>query len=214
MKTHMKRHNIPKLWGLPRKGTTFVVKNNAKGVPILVVIRDYLNLAQNKREVKKAIHKKDLMVSNKLVQDEKRPVELFDTITVVPSKKYFRLTLTENGKYTIEEISEKDTKTKVSKVIGKKSIKGKQAQINLSDGRNYLSDTKCNVNDSVIIDLEKNKISKVLPIKEKADVLVIGGKHAGARAKVEKLIPESKMVLVNSGENKFNVLFEHLMVTE
>jgi small subunit ribosomal protein S4e len=170
-------------------------------------------LAQNRREVKKAIHKKDLMVSNKLVADEKKPVELFDTITIIPSKKNYRLSLGENGKYTIEEIAEKDAKSKVSKVIGKKSIAGKKTQINLLDGRNYLSDVKCNVNDSVIIDLEKNTISKVLPVKEKAEVLVIGGKHSGARAKITKLIPERKMVEVDTKENKYNVLIEHLIVT-
>jgi small subunit ribosomal protein S4e len=213
MRTHMKRHTVPKIWGLPRKGTTFVIKNNTKGVPILVVLRDYLGLAQNRREVKKAIHKKDLMVSNKLVADEKKPVELFDTITIIPSKKNYRLSLGENGKYTIEEIAEKDAKSKVSKVIGKKSIAGKKTQINLLDGRNYLSDVKCNVNDSVIIDLEKNTISKVLPVKEKAEVLVIGGKHSGARAKITKLIPERKMVEVDTKENKYNVLIEHLIVT-
>jgi small subunit ribosomal protein S4e len=213
MRTHIKRQGIPKIWGLPRKGTTFVVKNNSKGVPILVVLRDYLGIAQNRREVKKAIHKKDLMVSNKLVADEKKPVELFDTITIIPSKKNYRLVLTENGKYTVEEIADKESKSKVSKIIGKKSITGKKTQVNLLDGRNYLSDVKCNVNDSVIVDLEKNTISKVLPVKEKAEVLVIGGKHAGAKAKITKVIPEHKMAEVETKENKYNVLIEHLMVT-
>lgn len=213
MKKHMKRQTIPKIWGLPRKGTTFVMKNTTKGLPLVIALRDLLGIAQNKREVKKAVHKKDLMISNKLARDEKTPLELFDLLTIVPAKKNYSLTLTDKGKYALEEIADKDAKSKVSKVIGKKAIGEKKIQINLLDGRNYISDVKCNVNDSVTIDLVKNTISKVIPLKEKASVLIVGGKHIGTSGKITKMIPEHKMIEVETKEEKFNVLIKHIMVT-
>ncbi len=210
--SHLKRHAVPKEWPIARKGTTFVVKNTSKGVPILIVLRDMLKITQNRREVKKAIHMKHLMISNKLVNDEKKCLELFDILTIIPSKKNYRIILSEKGKYDLEEISEKDAKIKIAKIIEKKSLKNKKIQLNLGDGRNYISDIKCEVNDSVIIDLEKKKISKHIPLKEKSPVLVIGGKHAGLKGTIEKIIPELKMAEVKTKEDKFNVLIKQLMV--
>lgn len=212
--SHLKRKSIPKEWPMSRKGSTFVAKNISKGVPVLVVLRDLLKIARNRKEVKKAIHMKHLLVSKRIVNDEKKAMELFDTLTVTPSKKNYRLVLSESGKYDMEEISEKETKEKISKIIDKKTVKDKKTQLNLWDGRNYLSDVKCQVNDSVVIDLEKNKILKCLPLREKCEVLVIGGKHAGAKGTVQKIDLEEKMVEVKTKDDKFNVLIKQIMVTK
>jgi small subunit ribosomal protein S4e len=212
--SHLKRKSIPKEWPISRKGSTFVAKNISKGVPVLVVLRDLLKIVRNRKEVKKAIYMKHILVSNRIVDDEKKAMELFDTLTIIPSKKNYKLILSEHGKYDVEEISEKEAKEKVSKIIGKKVVKNKKTQLNLWDGRNYLSDIKCQVNDSVIIDLEKNKILKCLPLKEKCEVLIIGGKHAGAKGIVQKIDLEEKMVEVKTKEDKFNVLIKQIMVTK
>lgn len=214
MKRHMKRHEAPKSWPIPRKGTTFVITKNSNGLPLLIVLRDILKIAQNRKEVKFAIHEKNLLISNKLVIDDKISMELFDTLSIIPSKKHYRLVLTEKGKYGLEEIEEKDSKTKITKIIGKKSLSDKKTQLNMYDGRNYLSELKCNVNDSVILDLEKNKVSKILPLKEKSKIIVTGGKHAGAQGKIVKIIPEFKLVEIESEKDKFNVLIKHLMVLD
>jgi len=203
---------VPKNWPIARKGTKFVVKKNSNGVPVLVVLRDMMELAQNRKEVKSAIHKKHLSISGKLVANEKKSLELFDVLTVIPANKSYRLVLSDKGKFTMEEIADKEANVKVSKIIGKKMISGNKTQINLIDGRNYLSDVKCSVNDSVSIDLKKNEIKKVLPLKEKAEVLIIGGKHAGIKGKIIKLMPEDKMAEIEAGEAKFNALIKQLMI--
>lgn len=214
MAKHQKRSEAPKNWPIARKGTTFVISKNSKGVPVLVVLRDMLKVAKTRREVKKAIVKEDVLICNKKIIDEKKSMELFDTLTLVPSKKSYRLSLSEFGKYDISEISEKDAHSKVSKVIGKKSLKDKKVQINLYDGRNYVSDVKCNVNDSVVVDLDKNTITKVLPMKEGSKVLVVGGKHTGSTGKITKMIADQKMAEIESNEKTFNVLIKQLMITE
>ena len=69
---HLKRHKVPKNWPIHIKGTKYVVKATSKGVPLLIIVRNMLKLAQNRREVKKAIHLKSILVSGKVAQDEKR----------------------------------------------------------------------------------------------------------------------------------------------
>lgn len=214
MKKHMKREVVPNNWPIPRKGTTFVVKKNGNGIPVLVVLREMLRLAQNRKEVKMAIHKKDLMISNKLVNDEKKSLELFDVLTIIPAKKNYRLTLNEKGKYTTVEIKDKEATTKVSKIIGKKLLSGKKTQISLMDGRNFLSEEKCKVNDSVVVDLKKNEIKKILELKEKSNVLIFAGKHAGYTGSITKLIPEYKMAEIKTKDKTFKALIKQLVVLE
>ena len=214
MKRHLKRQATPKNWPVPRKGTTFIVTPNSKGLPVLILLRDLLKIAKDRSEVKKAIHKKDVIVSGKVVNHEKKSLELFDTLTIIPSKEHYRVVLSDKGKYDLEKIDEKGSKIKISKIIGKKTLKNKKVQINLADGRNYLFDSKCAVNDSAVIDLEKVKVAKIIPMKEKSPALVIGGKHAGMKGKITKILEESKMAEIESGDKNFRVLIKQLMVLE
>src|SRR3989339_862043 len=99
MKRHLKRQEAPKNWPIPRKGSTFVIKNNSNGIPLLILLRDVMKIAQDRKEVKQAIHKKHLLICGKPVINEKKSLEHFDILTLVPSKKNYRLVLSEKGKY-------------------------------------------------------------------------------------------------------------------
>ena len=212
---HLKRQKVPKNWPIERKGTAYIVRPNANisnGIPILVALRDMLKLAQNRKEVKKAIHAKNLLLNGFPVKDEKNSILLFDTLTIVPSNESYRLSLSEKGKFQIEKINAGEETHKVAKVINKKILKGKKTQLNLSDGRNFLSDIECNINDSVLIDLNKKKIEKCLPLKEKADVLVFAGKHAGKKANINKIDQVRKMAELTFEDKKINALIKQLII--
>lgn len=211
---HLKRQKVPKTWPIARKGTTFVVRplsNLKNGIPMLVVLRDIMKLAQNRKEVKNAINSKNILLNLKPVQDERISLTLFDLITIVPENKNYRIELTGNGKFTVKEF--KGDK-KVSKVVNKTTLKGKKVQLNLSDGKNFLSDVECKVDDSVLIDLKAKEIEKCLPLKEKANVIVFEGKHAGKSGVVNKIIDEHKMAELKIEDNVSNVLIKHLMVVQ
>ncbi len=215
--SYLRRQKIPKNWPLPRKGTAYVVKpsfSTNKGIPILIILRDLLKIAQNRREVKRALNEKNILLNEKVVRDEKHPVMLYDIITIVPEKKNYKLDLKENGKFKIEEISEKDSQNKITKIIGKKTLKGKKVQLNLIDGRNFLSDIKCSINDSALINLKENKIEKCLPLKEKAKIIIFAGKHSGKEGIIEKLDLDKKMAIIKSKDEDINVLIKQLMVVE
>jgi len=214
---HLKRQKAPKNWPIYRKGTTFVVRpltNLNKGIPILIILRDMLKTVQKRKEAKKMIHEKSVLLNNKIVKDEKNSTTLFDVITIVPLKKNYRLSLSDKGKFKLEEIKESEAGKKVSKIINKKILKGKKIQLNLIDGRNFLSDMKCKTNDSVVINFKNKKIEKCLEFCEKANAVVFGGKHAGVKGKIDKIDLKHRIVELGIGKEKINVLIKHLIVVE
>jgi|TARA_Y100000034_G_scaffold19272_2_gene21709 small subunit ribosomal protein S4e len=211
---HLKRQKTPKKWPIPRKGTAYVVRpnNNLKNsIPILIVLRDILKLAQNRKEVKKAIHSKHILLNNKILKDEKNPMLLFDILSIVPSKKHYRMELSKKGKFQIKET---EINKKISKIINRKILKGKKIQLNLSDGKNFLSDIKCNVNDSVLINLKDKKIEKCIPLKEKAKIIIIGGKHTGETGIINNINSKRKITESVIDKKNVNVLIKQLMVIE
>ncbi|MFC1710652.1 hypothetical protein ACFLZJ_00640 [Nanoarchaeota archaeon] len=142
---HLKRHKVPKNWPIPRKGTTFVVRPSSdieKGIPILIILRDILKISQTRKEVKKSLFAKHILLNQKVVRNEKNNALLFDTITIIPSKKNYRLSLSEKGKFKLEEIKNNESASKIVKIVDKKILKGKKIQLNLSDGKNFISDLK------------------------------------------------------------------------
>ena len=214
---HLKRQKAPKNWPIRRKGTAFVVSPASdikSGLPVLIAMRNVLKIAQNRKEVKKAIYVKNLLLNQKVLTDEKHPLLLFDVLTIVPSKENYRLEISEKGKFELKKISEKEANKKVSKISNKKVLKGKKVQINLLDGSNYLFNEKCKVSDTCLVDLVKNKIEKILELKEGVNVLVIEGKHAGKTGKIQKLKLDRKMVKIKTKEEELNVLLKQIMVVD
>jgi len=209
--SHLKRKNAPLKWGIPRKGAPFIPKSDLNGMPVLIALRDILKLVKNRKELKKAIYKKEILICNKEIRDEKRTIKLLDTLTIVPLKKSYRMVLSEKGKFKFEEINEQEKNTKISKIIDKKIIRGKKTQINLIDGRNFLSEIKCKVNDSVLINFKTNKIEKCIPLKENARVLIIGGKHAGEEKTIKNINSKMRIIETEDSGKKLKILVNQVM---
>jgi len=214
---HLKRQKSPKKWPINRKGTKYVVRPNFSindGVPLLLFLRDMLKIVENRKEIKVALHNKHILLNDKPARDDKNTVLLFDKVTIVPSNKYYELNLSEFGKFKANEISESSSHQKISKIKDKKILKGKKTQLNLSDGRNVLSDISCKVNDSILFDFKSKKIVKCMPLKENADVIVFAGKHTGNYGKIKKIENEKKMVELETNTGKINALIKQILVLQ
>jgi small subunit ribosomal protein S4e len=215
--THLKRQQVPKKWPIERKGSVYVVNSNFgvnEGVPVLIALRDMMKIAENRKEAKQTIHMRQILLNEKPVTDEKNNILLFDTLNILPMKKCYRLELSEKGKFYFEEIKESEAGKKIAKITNKKVLKGKKTQLNLSDGRNFISDMKCNMNDSVAINLKEGKIEKCLPLKENAKVIIFAGKHCGEKGEIVNLNLEEKTAKINSDGKEENILIKQLMVVE
>jgi small subunit ribosomal protein S4e len=212
--THLKRENAPKNWPIIRKGTTYIVNSDFCGLPILVALRDVLKLANKRSEVKKALHKKEILLCGRAVRDEKKSIKLLDILTITSLNKNYRMIFSKEGKFAFKEIKDVEKDYKIAKIINKKILKGKKTQLNLSDGRNFLSEIKCHVNDSVLINLKANKIEKCLALKEGSKVLVVSGKHIAEEGIIRKIENKLKMVEIESHEKSAKVLIKQIMVIE
>jgi len=213
--SHLKRSAMPVTWPLPRKGTKYIVSPagpyGMNGIPLALFLKTVLKIAKNLNQIKEILNEKQILVNGRIVKEPKFSVGMFDIITI-PKLKANYLVAIENKKIAAREIPAADAKNKFCKVIGKKKISGGKIQINLYGGRNIITDEKVGINDSIILNLEKNKVMKVLPLKEGSFVEIIGGKNIGASGEVKKIEKrvfvklEKKLAEV---EKKNIFVFEH-----
>lgn len=220
---HLKREQTPKSWPIERKGTTYIVRpsyNLSSGVPVLLIIRDLLKLGRTRREVRKAINAGQILLNHRKVSDEAESASLFDILTIVPPKgsqlkaKNYKVIIGKNKRFNVDEVSDADAERKIIKIADKKTLKGKKIQINLMDGRNFISDMKCRVNDSVVVNLKDKKLEKCLPLKAGSKAIVFAGKHAGEEGKIAELEEGNNMVKFESDGKVTNILIKQLMTLE
>jgi small subunit ribosomal protein S4e len=205
---HLKRRAIPKTWPIAKKGTKYIVVPSENGLPVLVAIRDILKFAQDRKETKKILDAGLVSVNGRIIKEEKYALKLFDVLKL--KDKFYRLGIA-NKRSAFEEIKEKEANSKVVKIIGKKILPGKKIQINLEDGRNYLTKEKFKIGDSALIDF-KEGIKRFIPLKEKSKVLIEKGKHIGKIGIIEKLSDDLAEIKVNA--EKINVNLNSLVALE
>lgn len=185
MKNHLKRIASPRTWIINRKENKFILRpapgghSLDSGMPLGVIMRDVLRLASTMGEVKKILNNKEVLIDGIRRKDHSFLVGLFDAISIPELKRYHRLVLDNKGRIVFSEIDEKESKLKLSKVTGKTALKKGKMQLNLHDGKNIITEEKAKVGDSVLLDLPKLTIKKVLPLKEGMSVFLTKGKHAG-----------------------------------
>ncbi|MFH1522014.1 MAG: hypothetical protein ABIF18_03575 [archaeon] len=185
---HIKKTQMSTLWPVPRKGKgkRFVAipsHATSKGISILFLLRDVLKIAKTRKEARYMTLNGMVKVNNHARKDENFPVQVFGVLNLEKSKKNYRLEIV-NKKFSLVEINEEQAGVKIAKIMGKKILSGGKIQMNLDDGQNFLTTVKFSVGDSVVLDTKKNKITKVLSLKEGAKVEIIGGKHAGEKGEL------------------------------
>jgi small subunit ribosomal protein S4e len=195
--TGLKRLAAPKWWPIKRKVNKFVAiprgpHSKDFSLPLVVLIRDVLKLAETKREAKRVIKAGEVLVDSRKMKDPHYGVGLFDVVEIPSLKKAWRA-IPENGLSFIE-IPNKESKLKICKIVNKKTLKGNRNQLNLSDGRNILTKEKYSTHDSLLIQLPEQKIVDHLKFDKGSLVLVTRGKNAGKLAKI-KIIDKDRLWL-------------------
>ncbi len=179
---HQKRLSTPKTIKIPRKTSKWIVKtgpgpHNKNAVPLLVVVRDHLKLADNAREARRIIASGEILVDGRVRKDYKFPVGLFDVICIPKLNKTYRVLFDEKGRYMPKEVS--DGHLKLYKIKNKTMIRGGKVQLNLFDGTNILADNTYKTKDSILLKIPEKEIVDHLKFEEGALVMIVGGTHAG-----------------------------------
>jgi len=184
---HRKRLTIPEFWPVPSKTHTWIYKTrpgpHKAGVPLGVMVRDFLKLTNTARETASVLKAKKIFVDGVARKEEGFSTGLMDVISVPATGKYYRIVAQFKGFFPVE-IDAKEATKKLVKVICKTTIKGGKQQSTSHDGRNFLKDYPMGA--TLLISLPDQKVEKVIELKEGALVTAIGGKHRGS---IGKLLP-------------------------
>ncbi len=190
--THLKRINAPKSWPIKRKENKFIVKplpgphKLKECMPLSVLLREILKLSKKKRDIKTIINNKNILINDKVRNNFRFPVGIFDTISISELNKYYRVIYNKKGKLTLEDINKEEKDYKISKITGKTILKKGKIQINLYDGSNIIVEKdNFKVRDSIVI--KENKIVKHIKFIKDSLVYLIGGKHIGSKGKIVEL---------------------------
>jgi len=220
---HLKRIAAPKAIPISNKKEYTWMKNPAPGphskkecVPLIVLLRDVLKVAQTAGEIRKVLAARKIFVDGKVRTDEAFPVGMMDVISF--ADKTYRIVVDHKTRLVPVEISKTDSQKKIMKVTGKSVLKGKKISVMFHDGRTMLSDNNVRVGDSVVLQVPSFKMEKLLKLEKGAICLIREGKHAGTVAKLEEIIqrkegkdPEARL---SGADGEFITVAKYLFVVD
>ena len=219
---HLKRYKAPKSWPIHPKEDTWTVKpapgshSINDSIPLTLVIRDVLKLADNSREAKRIINSGNILVDGRVIKDYKFPVGFMDIISIPKTGESYRVLLDRKGRLQFDLIE--DGSAKLSKIVNKSTIKGGKTQLNLHDGKNIIIEEDVySVGDVINLKVPEQEIINNYPLKEGAIVLVTGGKHTGELGTISEIIENKSsnpntIIIENSAKDEFLTLKDYAFV--
>lgn len=206
VKNHLKRIAAPKTWSFLRKKHMFITRpatgahELTQATSINSVVKELLEKANTTKEVKRILKEQEVLIDGKRKHDEKYNVGFMDVITFTKEKESYRLTFTEKGKIASMPVKGKEAEQKISKIIGKQTIKSGKTQVQLNDGRNVLIDKDAYaVGDSLLLELPSQKVVQHLPLQAGAAVMIYKGKYCGTVGEVESIEGRSVFIKTATG---------------
>lgn len=221
MTRHQKRVTVPVSWPIRRKIHAWVAKtspgpHSAEGsMPLLMVVRDLLHLADNAREAKRILYEGKVLVDGKVKKDYKLPVGLFDIISIPLLNKSYRMLKDSRGRFYLNPLDGGDVR-KLARIEDKTSIKGNKLQLNLFDGTNTLAEGEFKTGDSLILSLPERSIEDRIEFKVGNLAIVLGGKHTGQMGKVKEIhvVKSSRpnKVIITGAEGDFETIPDYVFM--
>lgn len=198
---HLKRKPAPAFWPIHRKEYLWTVKPNpgphpiAHSIPLILLLRDMLGVAQRRGEAKAILTSEKVLVDGQVQREELFPTGLMDVITIPEMEKSYRVLPSEKG-LMLHSVGKDEAGFKICRIENKTIVNGGSVQLNLHDGRNILIRVKDSSKpeedvfdtlDSVKIGLPSQEILGHLKLGEGAQAVIVGGKNAGKHGKIVAL---------------------------
>jgi len=191
---HLKRLAAPKSWKIRRKRrfgawVTNVIPGphpKERAIPLRVLVRDLLGLADSAREADYIIRSGKILVDGVVRREPRFPVGLFDVVEIPGIEKVFRIVLDEKGRLIPKEIPPEEKAHKLVRVERKHMVKGGRIQLGTHDGRCFLLNDAKDVRpgDVLKISVPDQKILEVFHLREGNLVYVLSGRHAGTVGRI------------------------------
>ncbi len=219
MGRHQKRIAAPISWPVTKKTHAWVVGANAgshskeTGIPLLLVVRDMLKIANTSKEAKKIINEGNILVDGIPRKDYKYITGLFDIVSLPVLNEHYRVLLDANNRFRLYK--EAAGAAKLCRVNDKTIVRKGAVQLNLHDGTNVLASNEYNTFDTIMLSIPDRKITKHIPYKTGNLALVIGGEHSGEIGKIKqirKVRGSGTNMVVLSNEAEFETIEDYVYV--
>jgi small subunit ribosomal protein S4e len=218
MGRHQKRVAAPTSWPITRKTHHWVVGANAgphskeTGIPLLVIVRDLLKLANNAKEARRIINEENIFVDGRARNDYKYIVGLFDIVSIPSTNEYYRVLLDVQNRFKLYK--EDSNALKLCRINNKTIVKKGAVQLNLHDGSNIISSNDYKTFDTILLGQDR-KIVKHIAYKPGNLAMIVGGEHSGEIGKIKqirKVRGSGTNMVAISNEREFETIEDYVFV--
>lgn len=218
MGRHQKRVAAPTSWPITRKTHHWVVGANAgphskeTGIPLLVIVRDLLKLANNAKEARRIINEGNIFVDGRARNDYKYIVGLFDIVSIPSTNEYYRVLLDVQNRFKLYK--EDSNALKLCRINNKTIVKKGAVQLNLHDGSNIISSNDYKTFDTILLGQDR-KIVKHIAYKPGNLAMIVGGEHSGEIGKIKqirKVRGSGTNMVAISNEREFETIEDYVFV--
>jgi small subunit ribosomal protein S4e len=220
---HLKRYSMPGFWPLPRKAKTYVTTpmpgpHQKHGcIPLKVIVRDSLGLAENSGEAGKILSAGKVLVDGKVRKEPRFPVGFMDVLEIPELHLRYRVNITKRG-LALEKIGEEEAGVKLCRITGKRTLGGGAQQLSLHDGRCMVSKGTYRVGDSLMIGIPGQKILRHFPLKKGEPAVIIAGRNMGSTGRIKdikdrkSMLEKSNITIETEKGNGIETLKHYVMV--
>lgn len=227
---HLKRLPAPTFWPIHKKEFKWVVKPKPgphmkdRSFPLLLIIREILGLAKNRKEAKRILSENYFKVDGVIRKKDTFSVGLMDVLDISVIKKSYRILPLRRKGLGLHVIDGAEKDFKLCKILNKTIVKGGISQLNLHDGRNILlkkSDSEpitenvIKTHDVLKIDLPNSKILDHLSFDVGAFAIVENGKNIGRWGEIIAIekkgaLQPSIVTLKDLEDNQFKTILNYV----
>lgn len=196
----LKRKPAPAFWPIHRKELPWVVKPQSgshsleKCVPLTLVLRDMLGVAETRKEGKLILTQGKVLVDGKIRKRDESPVGLMDVIAMPESGKYYRVMPSHKG-LVLASISKDESNFKLLRIESKNTVTngvqlafhdGSVMLIKVADPKNPV-EVQYETFDILKVTYLEKTINATLKTKEGNLAVITGGKNIGITGKIVEI---------------------------
>jgi small subunit ribosomal protein S4e len=197
----LKRKPAPRFWPVHRKEAVWIVRPSSgphsleNCLPLSLVLRDILEVAETRKEAKKIISQGKVYVDGQVRRKDDFPVGLMDVISMPDVNKFYRILPSHKGLF-LKPISKEEASFKLFRVEGKTIVKNGTSQVALHDGSNLFvkveeSESPAEVVyetfDTLKLGLPEKQVLDQLKTKKGNIAIITGGKNIGKQGKIVEI---------------------------
>jgi small subunit ribosomal protein S4e len=196
----LKRKPAPRFWPIHRKEAVWTVRPSSgphsleKCLPLSIVLRDILKVAETRKEAKKIITQGKVYVDGQVRLKDDFPVGLMDVISMPDLNKFYRVLPSHKGLF-LNPISKEEASFKLFRIEDRTIAKNGSSQIALHDGTNMLVKAEDPDKPEVVYEtfatlklgLPEKQVLDQLKTKTGNIAIITGGKNIGKQGKIVEI---------------------------